>query len=62
MASWRCWLLMFDVLFPCDCAPTLKEESQFFSFLLSSAGMNVRICPSASARAGDKPAEAFVSC
>ena len=42
MASWRCWLLMFDVLFPCDCAPTLKEERQFFSFLLSSAGMHVR--------------------
>ena len=21
---------MFDVLFPCDCAPTLKEERMFF--------------------------------
>ena len=32
MASWRCWLLMFDVLFPCDCAPTLKEERRFFHY------------------------------
>jgi hypothetical protein len=26
IVSWRRWLLMFDVLFPCDCASTLTEE------------------------------------
>jgi hypothetical protein len=30
IVSWCRWLLMFDVLFPCDCAPTLKEERRLF--------------------------------
>ena len=30
IVSWCRWLLMFDVLFPCDCAPTQKEERRFF--------------------------------
>ena len=55
-----------DVLVPCDCAPTLKEERRLFSwwgsFLLSPAGMYARIFPPASARAGDEPAKAFVLC
>jgi hypothetical protein len=30
IVSWHRWLLMFDVLFPCDCAPTLKEKRRLF--------------------------------
>ena len=29
-AASLCVIVMFDVLFPCDCAPTLKEERRFF--------------------------------
>jgi hypothetical protein len=44
-----CWCV-----FPCDCAPTLKEERTWWgSFLLSPAGMhvrNVRILPASARR------------
>ncbi len=59
-----CWCSMSCFLV--IARPHWKKKEGFFSrwgsFLLSPAGMHIRNCPPASARAGDEPAKAYVSC
>ena len=60
------WLWCLMSCFLVIARPHWKKKEGVFSqwslFLLSPAGMHVRICPPASAHACDEPAEAFVSC